>query len=212
MKPDPSPGPPVHFSMLRSYRAADLFTLANGAAGTGAILSVMSYQATPESWRLYLALWLLPLALALDIADGRIARKGEKNSLFGQELDSLADVVSFGIAPVAIAYALGMNGGWDVLVLIFFAVSGISRLARYNITALKLSDAAGKVAYFEGAPIPSSLVLIIILGACFYTGRFDSDLPFGVVEIATLQWHPLSLIYFASGCAMISKTLKIPKL
>jgi CDP-diacylglycerol--serine O-phosphatidyltransferase len=45
-----------------------------------------------------------------------------------------------------------MNGGWDVLVLILFAVSGVSRLARYNITALELSDAAGKVAYFEGAP------------------------------------------------------------
>jgi CDP-diacylglycerol--serine O-phosphatidyltransferase len=208
----PKHAPRRHFSMVRSYQPADLFTLANGAAGTGAILSVMSYSASPDGWRIYLALGLIASALALDVADGLIARRSDSHSLFGRELDSLADVVSFGVAPVALAYGLGLNGGWDVLILIFFAVAGISRLARFNITATELSDEKGKVAYFEGAPIPSSVILVIILGLCFYTGHVGDRLPLGVVELAAFQWRPLSTLYFLSGCAMISKTLRVPKL
>jgi CDP-diacylglycerol--serine O-phosphatidyltransferase len=202
---------PFHFSMLRSYQLADLFTLANAALGTASILSIMSYLVTPEPWRAYLALWLVPVALLLDIADGIIARSRHKNSPFGRELDSLADIVSFGIAPVAIAYAAGMRGGLDTLILTFFAVCGISRLARYNITASALADAGGKVRYYEGAPIPSSLVLILFLGLCFYTGQIGANLPLGVVRIFSVEWHPLSFLYFVSGCAMISKTLRLPK-
>ena len=63
----------VHFSMLRSYHLADLLTLGNGAAGTAAIFAVMSYMLTPDRWRVYLAIWLLPLALVLDVADGKVA-------------------------------------------------------------------------------------------------------------------------------------------
>lgn len=197
--------------MLRSYRAADVLTLGNAAAGTGAILSVMSYMEFPDRWRVYLALWLLPLAFVLDLADGTVARQRPGQSLFGRELDSLADIVSFGVAPVALAYALGMRGGVDVLILIFFVTCGISRLARYNITAAELANARGKVAYFEGAPIPSSLLLVLLLGLCFYTGRVGPDLPLGVVRLASFEWHPLSLFYFLLACAMISKTLRIPK-
>jgi CDP-diacylglycerol--serine O-phosphatidyltransferase len=202
---------PVHFSMLRSYQLADLFTLANGAAGTGSILSIMSYLVTPENWRVYLALWLVPAALVLDIADGTIARSRHQHSLFGRELDSLADIVSFGLAPAAIAYAMGMRGAVDVVLLIFFAACGISRLARFNITATALADAGGKVRYYEGAPIPSSLILVLFLGLCFYTGQVGENLPLGVVRFLSLEWHPLSLLYFVNGCAMISKTLRIPK-
>ena len=80
---------PPHFSMLRAYRAADFFTLANGAAGTGSIFAVISYVEAPDRWRIYLAFCLVPLALLLDIADGRIARRLNEHSLFGGELDSL---------------------------------------------------------------------------------------------------------------------------
>jgi CDP-diacylglycerol--serine O-phosphatidyltransferase len=197
--------------MLRSYHAADLLTLGNAAAGTGAILSIMSYMEFPDRWRVYLALWLLPLAFILDAADGAVARRRESHSVFGRELDSLSDIVSFGVAPVTIAYALGMRGGVDVLILIFFVACGISRLARYNITAAQLTRPGGKVAYFEGAPIPSSLLLVFILAVCFYTGRFGENLPLGVFHVASFEWHPLSLLYFLLGCAMISKTLRIPK-
>jgi len=208
-----SPGvPKKHFSMLRSYRPADILTLGNAAAGTAAIFAVISYVETPDRWRVYLALWLLPLALALDIADGRVARRQKKHSLFGGELDSLADIVSFGVAPATLAYALGMRGGIDVAILLFFVACGISRLARYNVTAAEIAAAGEKVKYFEGTPIPSSLILILILGVCFHWNRVGDALPQGVIRIAGLQWHPLSLIYFLSGAGMISKTLRIPKL
>ncbi len=212
MTPATPPKEPIHFSMLRSYHLADLLTLGNAAAGTGAILSMMSYLVTAENWRVTLALALLPLALVLDFADGTVARWRHKHSVFGRELDSLADIVSFGVAPAAVAYGLGMRGGLDVVILIFFVSCGISRLARFNITADQLADAGGKVQYFEGTPIPSSLLLILVLAVCFYTGRTGDRLPFGVVDIASLKWHPLSLLYLVSGSAMISKTLRIKKL
>jgi CDP-diacylglycerol---serine O-phosphatidyltransferase len=198
--------------MLRAYRAADFFTLANAAAGTGAIFAVISYVENPDRWRIYLAFCLLPLALLLDIVDGKIARRQNQHSLFGVELDSLADTVSFGVAPAVLAYGLGMRGGLDVLILLFFVACGISRLARYNITAGEIAAAGDKVKYFEGAPIPSSLILVAVLALCFYANRIGNELPLGVLDIASLSWHPLSLLYFAGGSAMISKTLKIPKL
>ncbi|HET9297115.1 MAG TPA: CDP-alcohol phosphatidyltransferase family protein, partial [Candidatus Binatia bacterium] len=132
---------PIHFSMLRSYQTADLITLANGAAGMAAILSMMSYLQSPENWRVYLALSLIPIAFIFDILDGKLARRQHKNSVFGQELDSLADIVSFGVAPAALAYGLGRHGAFDVVILIFFVSCGISRLARYNVTAAQLADA-----------------------------------------------------------------------
>jgi CDP-diacylglycerol---serine O-phosphatidyltransferase len=198
--------------MLRGYRAADFFSLANGVAGTAAIFAVIGYVETPERWRIYLAFCLLPLALLLDVADGRIARRQNEHSLFGVELDSLADIVSFGVAPAVLAYGLGMRGGVDVPILLYFVACGISRLARYNITAAEIAAAGNKVKHFEGTPIPSSLILVAVLALCFYMNRIGDDLPLGVIEIASLRWHPLSLLYFLSGSAMISKTLRIPKL
>jgi CDP-diacylglycerol---serine O-phosphatidyltransferase len=202
----------VHFSMLRNYQPADLITLANGAAGMAAVFATMSYLISPDHWRIYLALSLLPIALVFDIADGKVARRQHEQSPFGQELDSLADIVSFGVAPAVLAYGLGMSGAVDVIILIYFVACGISRLARYNVTAGQLADAAGKVKYFEGTPIPSSLILVGLLALCYFFGRTGDNLPLGVIEIANLNWHPFSMIFFVNGCAMISKTLRIPKL
>jgi CDP-diacylglycerol--serine O-phosphatidyltransferase len=198
--------------MLRAYRPADFFTLANGAAGTAAMFAVISYVELHEPWRIYLAFGLLPLAFLMDIADGKIARRQDQTSLFGVELDSLADIVSFGVAPAVLAYGLGMRGGLDIPILLFFVACGISRLARYNITAVEIAAAGDKVRYFEGAPIPSSLILVALLAICFYMNRIGDDLPLGVLEVGGMRWHPLSLLYLISGSAMISKTLKIPKL
>lgn len=198
--------------MLRDYRAADLITLANSAAGMAAVLVMMSYLITAEDWRVYLSLTLVAVALFFDIADGRVARRRGEHSPFGQELDSLADIVSFGVAPAALGYGLGLRGAIDIVILIFFVACGISRLARYNVTASQLSDDSGKVKYFEGTPIPSSLLLVALLALCFYFGRTGEHLPFGELELLDLGFHPFALIFFANGCTMISKTLKIPKL
>ncbi|HET7009010.1 MAG TPA: CDP-diacylglycerol--serine O-phosphatidyltransferase [Candidatus Binatia bacterium] len=198
--------------MLRDYRAADLITLANAAAGMAAVLVMMSYLITAEDWRVYLSLTLVGVALFFDIADGRVARRRGEHSPFGQELDSLADIVSFGVAPAALGYGLGLRGGFDVIILIFFVACGISRLARYNVTAGQLSDDSGKVKYFEGTPIPSSLLLVALLALCFSLGRTGEHLPFGEFELAGLGFHPFALLFFANGCTMVSKTLKVPKL
>jgi CDP-diacylglycerol---serine O-phosphatidyltransferase len=212
MAKEPARRARVHFSMLRNYQPADLITLANGAAGMAAVFATMSYLISPDHWRIYLALTLLPIALVFDIADGKVARRQHEQSLFGQELDSLADIVSFGVAPAVLAYGLGMSGAVDVIILIYFVACGISRLARYNVTAVQLADAAGKVKYFEGTPIPSSLILVGLLALCYFFGRIGDNLPLGVIEIANLSWHPFSMLFFVSGSAMISKTLRIPKL
>ena len=200
-----------HFSLLRSYQMADLLTLANACAGMASILLMISYLLAPDPWRVILALGLLPVALGCDVVDGFVARRRHQHSEFGQELDSLADIVSFGVAPVVIAYGAGMRGGWDALIFLFFVACGISRLARFNITAAVLSDATGKVRYFEGTPIPSSVLLVLILAGCFSMGVVGDQLPLGVVTLASIHWHPLSLLYLAHGCAMVSKTLRIPK-
>lgn len=202
----------THLSMIRNYHPADLITLANGAAGTAAIFVVMSFLTTPEIWRVYLAMGLMAVALAFDIADGKIARRRDEHSAFGQELDSLADIVSFGVAPAVLAYGLGMRGLIDGIILVYFVGCGISRLARYNVTAGDLADDAGKVKYFEGTPIPSSLILVAVLAICVVLGRIGENLPLGAIEIGAARWHPFSLLFFVNGSTMISKTLRIPKL
>jgi len=204
--------PRRHFSMLRDFRAADFFTLGNGFAGMGAILAFMRYCAGQETRFFWIGTALMPVALALDILDGRVARLRNEASPLGQELDSLADVVSFGVAPAAMAFACGMRGELDALCLMYFVACGISRLARYNVTAASLSAATGKVRYFEGMPIPSSLLLVALLAALFALGHRDRDLPLSVWDLGTVSLHPLALLYVVHGSAMISKTLRIPKL
>jgi CDP-diacylglycerol--serine O-phosphatidyltransferase len=146
------------------------------------------------------------------VFDGYWARRSRRQSVFGADLDSLSDVISFGVAPAVLGFTLGMRGGWDMLVLAFFVVCGISRLARFNVTAEALSSGTGKVKYFEGTPIPTSILIVIVLGVAFSRHAIDDYLWFGsfrVLELAIL--HPLTLIYAVSGMGMISATLRIPK-
>ena len=198
--------------MLRDFRAADFFTLGNGFAGCGAILAFMRFCASEEARFFWIGAALLPVALIFDILDGRVARLRHEASPLGQELDSLADIVSFGVAPAAMAFACGMRGELDALCLMYFVACGISRLARYNVTAASLSTETGKVRYFEGMPIPSSLLLVALLAVLFGLGHRGRELPFSVWDLGPVSLHPLALIYALHGSAMISKTLRIPKL
>jgi CDP-diacylglycerol--serine O-phosphatidyltransferase len=154
---------------------------------------------------------LLPASLFFDIFDGRVARMQKKQSLLGQELDSLADLVSFGVAPATLAFAVGLRGGWDAAILVYFVCCGLARLARFNATAAELADEGGKVKYFEGTPIPSSLLLVTMLGFFVKSGRFGDQIPLGAMAVGPFTLHPLALVFFLSGCAMISKSLRIPK-
>lgn len=199
--------------MIRSYTRADYCTIGNASCGTIAIFLCLDYLATGTSRFLWTAFILLPVALVLDVLDGYVARLNTKRqSTLGADLDSLADVISFGVAPAVLGFTLGLRGGWDMAILTYFVVCGVSRLARFNVTASALSDAAtGKVKYFEGTPIPTSIVIVVMLGIAQYLGRVDDQIWFGQVKIGPALLHPLSLVYGVSGSAMISATLRIPK-
>src|SRR5881398_2561762 len=163
---------PRHFSMVREFHLADFFTLGNAACGVGAILLAMLFMASGERAHFYAAAWLAPAAFIFDVLDGRIARARHQHSALGRELDSLSDVISFGVAPAALGFAAGLQGGWDAAALIYFVCCGVSRLARFNVTAEQLAgDESGKVKYFEGTPIPTSVVLTGILAWAAWEGR-----------------------------------------
>ncbi|PJJ98407.1 CDP-diacylglycerol--serine O-phosphatidyltransferase [Lysobacteraceae bacterium NML75-0749] len=200
-----------HFSMLRDFHLADWFTLANAFCGTGAIFAAMRFLQEGNVRDLLWGMALVPLAFLFDALDGRIARWRKVASTLGRELDSLADVISFGLAPAALAYACGMQGGWDWVILSYFVGCGVSRLARYNVTAEQLAGDEGKVRYFEGTPIPTSSLLVLVLAVAAWQGAIGSDLWLGSVKIGPWQLHPLVLMFALSGSLMISKTLRIPK-
>jgi CDP-diacylglycerol--serine O-phosphatidyltransferase len=193
-----------HFSMIRNFHLADFFTILNGFCGVAALFQAMWFLARGERGRLDAAAALIVLALLFDVLDGRIARWRHHASPMGRELDSLADVISFGVAPAGIAFAAGLRSTLDQIILMYFVGCGLSRLARYNVTAESLAAETGKVRYFEGTPIPTS---IIPLGVLLFAFHRQSLFP---VMVGGLELHLVSLLFLLSGSLMISKNLKVP--
>ncbi|KAK3074951.1 CDP-diacylglycerol-serine O-phosphatidyltransferase [Teratosphaeriaceae sp. CCFEE 6253] len=219
---DPNPG---HFSMVRAYHLADLITLMNGFCGFMSILSSMRYAMATAAIAtvsplasqgpkrdLYAALVFMPLGLFFDFFDGKVARWRGKSSLMGQELDSLADLISFGVAPAACAFAIGLRTPLDQLLLTCFVLSGLARLVRFNVTAGNVpKDSTGKAAYFEGLPIPTSLGIIPVIAFWASRGWIQENIPLGTVGAGLFEVHPLVGVFLVHGCCMVSKTLHVPK-
>jgi CDP-diacylglycerol--serine O-phosphatidyltransferase len=199
------------FSMIREFHLADWFTLANAVCGTGALFSIITYLELHDVRHIYLSCCLVLAALIFDVLDGRIARWRKKASILGRELDSLSDIISFGVAPAIIGYGCGMQGLYDRIALAFFVACGVSRLARYNVTAETLSQRSGKVKYFEGTPIPTSILLVFMLALAAWSGAINQDLWFGEITLFSFKFHPLVLMFVLSGSLMISR-FHIPKL
>jgi len=172
----------------------------------------MAYLVSHEATQLLAAAAFAPAAFFFDVVDGRVARWRQTSSALGRELDSLSDVISFGVAPAALAFASGMAGVWDSLVLAYFVCCGVSRLARYNVTAEALSEGSDKVRYFEGTPIPTSVLLTAVLAWAAWHARIGEALYGGVWTLAGADLHPLVLLFALSGTLMVSKTLHVPKL
>jgi CDP-diacylglycerol--serine O-phosphatidyltransferase len=196
---------------LPPQSAANFVTLLNALAGTASLFATLYYLAGGAPALLWGAIAPLPFALVFDFIDGRVARRGAGPTRLGAELDSLADFLSFGIAPAALAFAVGMRGGWDALVLLYFVSCGLYRLARFNATAEALADETGKVRYFEGTPIPSTLLLVAVVAALVWSDRVHDNLPLGELDFGPWGFHPLVLLYAASGTAMVSR-VRIPKI
>ena len=158
------------FAMIREFHLADWVTLGNAVCGTGALFSMLSYLQDGLVQHVYYACALVLAALIFDVLDGRVARWRQQSSTLGRELDSLADIISFGVAPAVIAYGCGMQGLYDRIVLVYFVACGVSRLARFNVTAEAMSDGGDKVKYFEGTPIPTSIVLVGLMALAAWQG------------------------------------------
>lgn len=197
--------------MIREFHLADWLTLANAVCGVGALFSTMTYLQSSEIRHVYFACSLVLAALIFDVLDGRVARWRQKTSSMGRELDSLADVISFGVAPAIIAYGCGMQGLYDRIVLAFFVACGVSRLARYNVTAQAMSGGTDKVSHFEGTPIPTSIVLVLLLAVAAAAGAVRERLWLGQLTLAGFTLHPLVLVFALSGSLMISR-IRIAKL
>lgn len=198
--------------MLREFHLADVLTLANAACGLAAVFLSLLYMGSQSTSHFFVATALTPPALLFDWLDGRVARWRHEQSALGRELDSLADIISFGVAPAALGFAAGLRGGWDWIALMYFVCCGVSRLARYNVTADRLSHGRDKVAYFEGTPIPTTTLLIGLLALAAWQDRLGENLYWGRWTVGPWDLHPLSLLFVLSGTLMISKTLRIPKL
>lgn len=231
-----------HFSLVRNFRLADAITLSNGICGVLSIFFSIRYLTlsanlpTPPSKQALTALYLAHLCPILgfgfDALDGKVARWTGGGSLLGQELDSLADLISFGVAPATLAYTLGLNHPLDITSLLLFTSAGLARLARFNATvALIPTKSDGSSKYFTGIPIPSSLLLTASMAGFVKMGWFvgasgwgkgkgssnQAGLPFGTITLFgdKLGWgefHLLSLVFLVWAAAMVSKTLKVPKL
>lgn len=205
-----------HFSMIKAMHLADLITEMNGFCGFMSILSSMRYcLGDPSSYtNLWLALGFMPLGLFFDFFDGKVARWRNKSSLMGQELDSLADLVSFGVSPAAAAFAIGFRSPVDTLFLTFYVLCGLTRLARFNVTVAMLpKDKSGKSKYFEGTPIPFACLTVSTMMAVFLgMGRIHGDMPMGVIFPDTiLEFHPVLGAFALMASLMVSKTLHVPK-
>lgn len=192
---------------------ADCITMLNGFSGFYSIISCLRFTLTSQPHYLQRAIFFTFLGLFFDFFDGKVARLRNKSSLIGQELDSLADLISFGVAPSAIAFCSGMQTTADVLNLVFMVLCGLGRLARFNVTVANIpKDQTGKSKYFEGLPIPTSLWLVLMLSYFIKSDRIGENLPLGLLwEGTPYEWHPLSGLYLLQGCFMISKSIHIKK-
>ncbi|KAH9472252.1 hypothetical protein Pst134EA_002870 [Puccinia striiformis f. sp. tritici] len=124
-----------HFSLLRNFRLADLITIFNGVCGSLSIFSSAYFLITLDLDHLKRACLLPIFSLGFDFLDGKVARLRGESSVMGQELDSLADLISFGVAPALVGFTIGLRHPLDIFILTFFVCAGLTRLARFNSTA-----------------------------------------------------------------------------
>ena len=146
---------------VKIYLLPNLFTAGNLACGFFALTWIFKYVEFKKPESIDNAIYLILAAFAFDFLDGRVARVTKKESPFGREFDSLADIVSFGVAPAFLVYAIILGDfprtGWIVAAV--YLVCGGIRLARFNVlSTLGTSSAKHE---FIGLPIPSAAALVV---------------------------------------------------
>ena len=145
---------------VRIYFLPNLLTAGNLACGFFSLTWIFKYQNGDDFEPIRTAIKLILAAFAFDLFDGRLARLAHKESRFGREFDSLADIVSFGVAPAFLIYRIVLEkfeSGW-VVAAIYLVCGGI-RLARFNVLSARPGSSDGKE--FIGFPIPSAAALVV---------------------------------------------------
>ena len=172
------------------------FTLGNLFFGFWAIVSAYNGN---FRW----AGWFIVFAAILDMLDGRIARLSNASSRFGEELDSLIDLVSFGVAPALIMYFLEFSaaGKFAWVLCFIYVVAAAVRLARYNVIS------AGKpTAWFTGIPSPAAGVTLSVFYAFSQTPWYRRSLAY-----LDLQHQGLVILMLLLALLMVSG-VKYPKM
>lgn len=164
---------------------ADFFTIANLSSGICSIFFAINQH-------MIAAALALVVAVFFDWIDGKIARlhkQTELQKLFGKELDSLADIVSFGIASAVFGFMIGLQQWWHILILLFFVAAGMLRLARFNVTENK--------GCYEGIPITVNGILFPVVYAVYFYVPFNIyyfAALYAVMAFAMLSTYPVKKV------------------
>jgi CDP-diacylglycerol--serine O-phosphatidyltransferase len=146
---------------VKIYFLPNLMTAGNLACGFFALTWIFKYEQGGSFEPIHIAIRLILGAFLFDFLDGRLARLTKKLSSFGREFDSLADIVSFGVAPAFLVYRIVLyqfeQSGW--LIAAIFLICGGIRLARFNVLSTKPSPSHGRE--FIGFPIPSAAAVVV---------------------------------------------------
>lgn len=164
-----NPEPPNGDGRLKIYLLPNLFTAGNLFCGFLALTRIVEADPAADNFNTVIrhALGYILIACILDLLDGRVARMGGFESPFGREFDSLADIVSFGVAPAFLVHRIVLKPvfaerpelGWFIASL--YVICGAFRLARFNCLAAMTGGGGGK--YFLGFPIPAAAGMVASL-------------------------------------------------
>ncbi|WP_158542481.1 CDP-diacylglycerol--serine O-phosphatidyltransferase [Lujinxingia litoralis] len=166
------------------YILPNLFTLSSVVAGMYSIQ--LSTTATDVN-EMTMAAWLVFVSMVCDTFDGRVARLTRTESEFGVQLDSLADAISFGVAPAFLLYNWGLSelGLLGLLVSCVYTAGTVMRLARFNVMA---NQSEGPSRYFLGLPSPlaAGMVASLVLAHVSFSGQISTGASGSVAAAALL--------------------------
>jgi len=195
-------------SRLKIYFLPNLLTAGNLFCGFVALTKIVEADPLGDNYvsQIYLALIFILLACVCDLFDGRVARWGGADSPFGREFDSLADLISFGVAPAFLVHRIVLRDvfpehpeiGWFIASI--YLICGAFRLARFNVLS---TQPGGSGREFVGFPIPSAAALVASL-TLFIMWVEEKDFPKGKwrfllpVLMLFLSWMMVSHVRYPS--------------
>jgi CDP-diacylglycerol--serine O-phosphatidyltransferase len=206
--PQKSPPDDSDESRLKIYFLPNLLTAGNLFCGFVALTKIVEADPLGDNFvsQIYLALIFILFACVCDLFDGRVARWGGAESPFGREFDSLADLISFGVAPAFLVHRIVLRDvfpehpelGWFIASI--YLICGAFRLARFNVLSMQ---PGGSGREFVGFPIPSAAALVASL-TLFIMWVEEKDFPKGKwrfllpVLMLFLSWMMVSQVRYPS--------------